>query len=148
MHRMVLFILRTGDYQLTGVVDCRCPSEYSKLRCLRNERDAIDDQIQRLEWVMKWRENSNGTSPKAVDNTKESNPASTLESLKRQRETVRKEHRLGLREHHKTFHPVWGRLLKTGYQNSLLAHQIERFACLYTSHVGNLLFYSPHKSFR
>lgn len=40
------------------------------------------------------------------------------------------------------------RLLKTGYQNSLLAHQIDRFACLYTSHVGNLVFYSPFKRYR
>jgi hypothetical protein len=25
---------------------------------------------------------------------------------------------------------------------------VERFACLYTSHVGNLLAYSPEKSYR
>lgn len=43
---------------------------------------------------------------------------------------------------------MWGQLLKTGYQNSQLAHQAERFACLYTSHVANLLYYSPDKSYR
>jgi hypothetical protein len=26
--------------------------------------------------------------------------------------------------------------------------QIERFACLYTSHVSNLVFYSPFKSYK
>lgn len=26
--------------------------------------------------------------------------------------------------------------------------QVERFACLYTSHVSNLSFYSPNKSYR
>ena len=43
---------------------------------------------------------------------------------------------------------MWGQLLKTGYQNSRFAHQVERFACLYTSHVSNLTFYSPDKSYR
>ena len=38
--------------------------------------------------------------------------------------------------------------MKTGYQNSRFANQIGRFACLYTSHVGNLAYYSPNKSYR
>jgi hypothetical protein len=38
---------------------------------------------------------------------------------------------------------VWGQLLKTGYQNSRYGHQIDRFACLYTSHVSNMAFVSP-----
>ncbi len=61
---------------------------------------------------------------------------------------VREKHRTKLRQHHQQFHLVWGQLLKTGYQNSQLAHQAERFACLYTSHVANLLYYSPDKSYR
>ena len=31
---------------------------------------------------------------------------------------------------------------------SPLPSQLERFACLYTSHVSNLAFYSPEKSYR
>ena len=46
------------------------------------------------------------------------------------------------------FHNVWGQLFKAGYQNSRFAHQVERFACLYTSKVSNLLYYSPYKSYR
>lgn len=147
MHSMVPSTPRLHGQQLTGVMYCRCPSEYSELRCLRNERDAIDDHIQRLEWTVHWGTTSNGTPPDTA-HLAEGGSAGTLASLREQREKIRQSHRLGLRKHHETFHPVWGRLLKTGYQNSLLAHQIERFACLYTSHVGNLLFYSPQKSFR
>lgn len=33
-------------------------------------------------------------------------------------------------------------------QSSRYAHQLERFACIYTSHVSNLIFYSPLKSYR
>jgi len=61
---------------------------------------------------------------------------------------IRQQHRQLLHEHHERFHAVWGQLLKTGYQNSRFAHQVERFACLYTSHVSNLAFYSPDKSYR
>lgn len=49
--------------------------------------------------------------------------------------------------HHESFHPIWGQLLKTGYQNSRYGHQIDRFACLYTSHVSNMAFYSPDTAY-
>ena len=43
-----------------------------------------------------------------------------------QRESLRERHRALLKAHHDQFHPVWGQLMKTGYQNSRYAHQIER----------------------
>lgn len=39
-------------------------------------------------------------------------------------------------------------MLKAGYQNSMYANLMERFACLYTSHVSNLLQFSPYMKFR
>ena len=39
-------------------------------------------------------------------------------------------------------------MMKTGYQNSMYASLMERFACLYTSHVSNLALYSPYMKFR
>ena len=39
-------------------------------------------------------------------------------------------------------------MLKAGYQNSMYANLMERFACLYTSHVSNLLDFSPYVKFR
>jgi hypothetical protein len=38
--------------------------------------------------------------------------------------------------------------MKTGYQNSMYANLMERFACLYTSHVSNLRLYSPYVKFQ
>ena len=58
-----------------------------------------------------------------------------MENLRRQRDAVRDRHRRLLQQHHERFHKVWGQLMKTGYQNSRFAHQLERFACVYTSHV-------------
>ena len=114
-----------------------------ELQSLREQRDAIDDQIHRLEWSIK-----NRKPDSSANETQIKKIAVMVNELKCQREEIRLKHRTLLQDHHRAFHPVWGRLLRTGYQNSRLAHQIERFACLYTSHVGNLIFYSPRKSYR
>ncbi|KAI7837934.1 hypothetical protein COHA_008240 [Chlorella ohadii] len=131
----------------------RCKGNMAELRVLRRQRDALDDQIQRLEWQLR---HSPPDAPGGVAagtcasfSTDEAEAVEgMLINLKEQREGLRERHRALLKAHHDQFHPVWGQLMKTGYQNSRYAHQIERFACLFTSHVSNLLFYSPLKSYR
>lgn len=44
-------------------------------------------------------------------------------------------------------HPKWGELMKVGLERSRFAYQVEGFACIYTSRVSNLRFYSPQKRF-
>ena len=44
-------------------------------------------------------------------------------------------------------HPKWGELMKVGLERSRFAYQVEGFACVYTSRVSNLRFYSPQKRF-
>lgn len=44
-------------------------------------------------------------------------------------------------------HPKWGELMKVGLERSRFAYQVESFACIYTSRVSNLRFYSPQKRF-
>ncbi|OAY73796.1 Cytosolic purine 5'-nucleotidase, partial [Ananas comosus] len=73
---------------------------------------------------------------------------SEVHDLKVQREHVRRLHQDAQRICHQKFHKVWGQLMKTGFQNSRFAHQVERFACLYTSQVTNLGLYSPEKYYR
>ena len=46
------------------------------------------------------------------------------------------------------FHPFWGSLLKEQNEESSFGSQVEDYACLYTSRVGNFLFYSPQQYFR
>jgi 5'-nucleotidase len=47
-----------------------------------------------------------------------------------------------------TFHAYWGSLLKEGTEKSSFGDQVEEYACLYTSRVSNLYYYSPLQSFR
>lgn len=46
------------------------------------------------------------------------------------------------------YHPRWGSLFKEGSELSSFGHQVEVFACLYTSRVSNLAAYSPTHYFR
>jgi hypothetical protein len=49
--------------------------------------------------------------------------------------------------YHRKFHPHWGQLFKTGYQNSRFAQQVENYACLYTARATHLGMYSPRTRF-
>lgn len=110
-----------------------------QLRLLRNQRDLIEDKIHHLKWSLKFDEISGPEKQKV---------SSELDDLEARREQVRLSHQEAQRENHQKFHKVWGQLMKTGYQNSRFAHQVERFACLYTSQVSNLSLYSPDKYYR
>ncbi len=50
--------------------------------------------------------------------------------------------------YYRRFHPIWGSLLKTGQQNSRFAEQVQGYACLYSSSVGNLALLSPEMYYR
>ncbi|CAI0383055.1 unnamed protein product [Linum tenue] len=110
-----------------------------QLRLLRNERDHIEDEVHHLKWSLKF-ENLNADRKKKL--------CGTLDQLEAERDKVRITHQQAQRECHQKFHKVWGQLMKTGYQNSRFAHQVERFACLYTSQVSNISLYSPDKYYR
>ncbi|XP_020580878.1 5'-nucleotidase domain-containing protein 4 isoform X2 [Phalaenopsis equestris] len=107
-----------------------------ELRRLRRERDLIEDQIHRLNWSLMF---------DALDDYKRNQFSLERENLESERDRVRHQHQNVQRERHQN---VWGQLMKTGYQNSRFAHQVDRFACLYTSQVTNLGLYSPEKYYR
>jgi HAD superfamily 5'-nucleotidase-like hydrolase len=46
------------------------------------------------------------------------------------------------------FNKFWGLHFKEGTENSRFGEQVEQYACVYTSRVSNLLFYSPMQYFR
>ncbi|AES99585.2 cytosolic purine 5'-nucleotidase [Medicago truncatula] len=106
-----------------------------KLRSLRNDRDDIEKE-------MHFNQSLKSASPD--DDTKQKF-ISKIQKLEHEREKMRSDHQEALRKLHQEFHETWGQLMKTGYQNSRFAHQVKRFACLYTSQVSNLGSFSPEK---
>lgn len=110
-----------------------------QLQGLRCDRDHIEDKLHHAKWSLKFEDLT-------VD--QKQTLSSAIGRLESQRELVRLDHQQILCKCHQKFHKVWGQLMKTGYQNSRFAHQVERFACLYTSQVTNLSLYSPDKYYR
>nr|VDD62944.1 unnamed protein product [Brassica oleracea] len=110
-----------------------------KLILMRNERDSVEDKIHHLNWSLKFED---------VNENDKQEMLSALKDLESKRDQVRLSHQQAQRENHQKFHKVWGQLMKTGYQSSRFANQVERFACLYTSQVSNLRLYSPDKYYR
>ncbi|KAI4374985.1 hypothetical protein MLD38_012911 [Melastoma candidum] len=110
-----------------------------QLRLLRTERDKMEDQIHHLKWSLKFDD---------INPEEKQKLSVAVEELESKQDEVRLAHQQAQRKIHLKFHKVWGQLMKTGYQNSRFAHQVERFACLYTSQVSNLSLYSPDKYYR
>ncbi|KAJ4701941.1 Purine 5'-nucleotidase [Melia azedarach] len=110
-----------------------------QLQLLRNERNLIEDQIHHFKWSFKFEDIS-------VDEHKKM--STRINELESQRDKVQSRHQEVQQEYHREFHKVWGQMMKTGYQNSRFAHQVERFACIYTSKASNLSLYSPDKYYR
>jgi HAD superfamily 5'-nucleotidase-like hydrolase len=48
----------------------------------------------------------------------------------------------------KMFNPYWGEVMRVGIEESFLAYQVERFACVYMSKLSDLLAMSPRTYFR
>ena len=48
---------------------------------------------------------------------------------------------------HAAVHPIWGELMKVGLERSRFADQVAGYACVYTSRLTNMRFYSPFKRF-
>ena len=46
------------------------------------------------------------------------------------------------------FNPMWGRIFRTGAEESFFAYQVERYACIYMEKLSDLLDVSPYNYFR
>ena len=46
------------------------------------------------------------------------------------------------------YNPQWGQLMRAGNEESYLAYQVERYACVYMSKLSDLLTLSPRTYFR
>jgi HAD superfamily 5'-nucleotidase-like hydrolase len=71
-----------------------------------------------------------------------------IDRLRVELKRVRTEHRTVERESDLAFNQHWGPIFREGYEISKFGEQVEAYACIYTSRVSNLRFYSPMQYFR
>ena len=72
----------------------------------------------------------------------------SIERVRVQIKTTEAEHIVLERAIEHAFHPYWGSALKAESEPSSFGEQVERYACLYTDRVTNLLGYTPAHYFR
>ena len=53
-----------------------------------------------------------------------------------------------IRNQQAMYNPNWGQLMRAGNEESYLAYQVERYACIYMSKISDLLEFSPRTYFR
>ena len=150
-------ILYVGDHVYGDVIVSKSRFKWRTcvvLRELERELEALaDDQdLQRqINDFMKAKENleneSNdlrllGLRKRATDETKARREAIRLEVDALDKQLG------GILSNLQSAHPSWGHMMRAGNDESLLAQQVERYACIYTSRVSNLGFYTPFKYFR
>lgn len=107
----------------------------SRIDDLREERDAVDEWVDRLEGLL--------VSSDTLSQEKRIKAENELKEARRELEAMRMNVSGQVEMYHKRFHKVWGQLFKTGMQNSRFAEQVEDYACLYTSKVTNVGMVSP-----
>ena len=152
-------------HELNCLEEAEKKGTFETIRKLRTERDALSDETQLRRWrasVVRdasveagvgWGGGSELLSSELSEDLEGSELRDfsidpELGALTKRAELAKNKHRETLRELHKSFHPTWGQLMKAGSQNSRFAHQLETYACLYTSHARNLVAYSPRKTYR
>eukprot|EP00186_Timspurckia_oligopyrenoides_P002157 CAMPEP_0182444378 /NCGR_PEP_ID=MMETSP1172-20130603/2844_1 /TAXON_ID=708627 /ORGANISM="Timspurckia oligopyrenoides, Strain CCMP3278" /LENGTH=535 /DNA_ID=CAMNT_0024639917 /DNA_START=349 /DNA_END=1956 /DNA_ORIENTATION=+ len=121
-----------------------------EIAVLRGVRDELDEWKDRIE-----NEYLNLELSKDEETQDKDEVALRLDALKLEMERIQTERdmsteelKLKTKQYHEAFHPIWGQLFKTGYQNSRFAAQVDSYACLYTSKVTNLMQISPDHNFR
>lgn len=103
-------------------------------------KDKLDNQIETLAFDL----DMNRSPSEKVWEQKQAE----LKNLMQKKQEIRDKMKEQLKHYHQKFHPIWGELMKSGYQNSRFAAQVTNYACLYTSRLSNMRLCSPNKSFR
>jgi 5'-nucleotidase len=139
--------------------------ELPKLESLKGDLDAIADGLVKLEamdeqiQILRSKIASNARQAKLAWNNKESRKSRYLtaenekliakfQDLEVQQHTLEDHVKELTQAREAKVHPVWGELMKVGLERSRFANQVEDYACMYTSRVSNIRFYSPWKRFK
>jgi 5'-nucleotidase len=143
-----------------------CAEAIGELESLEERRSRLEDELRfhqgRFKSIERALDAAKAVGPKAVDGSVKQPDPSRIAHLEAERTRERRavdRVRALLREADAaarelearvdlTFHPYWGSLLKEGTEKSSFGDQVEEYACLYTSRVSNLFYYSPLQSFR
>jgi hypothetical protein len=132
----------------------KCNDLTHKIMETVNQLEAFDEDVQMLSIRLRYNSNQKelaaqrGERKKSevlgVENEKSEE---RLQDLIVEREKVLLGLKSLIKDREERIHPVWGELMKVGLEKSRFAQQLGQYACLYTTRVSNIRFYSPFKRF-
>jgi HAD superfamily 5'-nucleotidase-like hydrolase len=126
-----------------------------RLEDLEDRRQRAEDDLRF--WLQRYKDlsrqleakpNGPGSLPRAVLDAERESVRQTVDRLRLSLRPLDDEIAALEKSIDRRHHPFWGPLLKEGHETSSFGHQVEEYACLYTSKVSNFLAYSPRHEFR
>ena len=131
--------IATTDLQRTRLADLnRLDARLNQLDAELNERQSTLRALQRADVE----------SGSVGQSAKQKAVKTDIERLRGELKRTNAEHRALETETDTAFNPHWGPIFREGYEISKFGEQVEAYACVYTSRVSNLRFYSPMQYFR
>ena len=117
-------------------------------------RESLDEELHRLRSLIS--STAKQINLATIKNDKKKTSSLEKEINKYKDKQIIKEHEISeldytinekIRIRSNKIHDLWGELMKVGLEKSRFAQQVEEYACVYTSKVSNLRFYSARKKF-
>jgi len=136
-------IIQELETEVAAYEDCK--DDIERTVELEDQRDRLEDELRFYQARFKELSNKKANGSAEAERVRVKRGLERVRGLLRQvdAEQTALEKRVDFR-----FHPYWGSLLKEDNEESSFGAQVEEYACLYTSRVSNLLFYSPQQHFR
>ena len=111
-----MLIVPEMDHELEVLEETREEGVLCELKQLRERRDELNYQLQKIEFEEKQKKEK---KQKTAKETK------MIKQLEEDFQAAKLDHRKKTKEYHERFHWVWGALMKSGCQNSrFAAHQV------------------------
>jgi HAD superfamily 5'-nucleotidase-like hydrolase len=141
--------------EMTDELDAleRCNEELTRLDALEDLRDRLSDELRERQMRVKaidrrLQDTSDGNGADPELQAARLRHRRAIDKLRMRLRTVGREHNELEDQTDLAFHPFWGSLFKAGSETSSFGDQVEVYACLYTTRVSNLRWYSPMHYFR
>jgi HAD superfamily 5'-nucleotidase-like hydrolase len=107
---------------------------FKEIWSLMDKKTPLETELQDLEDLK--RENSDNSKDKRI------------EELLSEISVIDKQISGLIQKHQSVYNPFWGEVMRTGNEESYFASQVERYACIYTSNLGDLMGMSPRTYYR
>ena len=122
--------------------------QYEACTTLNLKRERLADELERIQLALNAKKNGREIISEQLKDVSLDEFENQIKKIGYDIVKIREAEGKALSQYHKSFHPVWGELMKTGRQNSRFSAQVINYSCLYTSKLSNLRHYGANKNFQ